>query len=244
MVAQQFIPWLAVAPGSRWLDIGCGSGTLIAEILRSQAPDEVWGADPEENFLAFARSRCTDPRCHIIKADAQSLPLDLTGFDATVSGLALNLIPDPARALSEMARATRVDRVVGVYVWDFAERMQLFRALWDAAVELDPAAAELDHGRRYGLCRPDRLQSLFEGAGLQQIEHASFDVKLAFRDFDDYWQPLLNGGGHATGYVMSLDARHRDALRDRIRAKLQPGNAGSIHLEARAWAVRGTPGTD
>jgi hypothetical protein len=41
---------------------------------------------------------------------------------------------------------------------------------------------------------------------------------------------------------MSLDEGRRAALRDRIRSKLPFRPDGSIHLVARAWAVKGTVG--
>ncbi|MEA2526243.1 MAG: hypothetical protein QOF73_3470, partial [Thermomicrobiales bacterium] len=43
----------------------------------------------------------------------------------------------------------------------------------------------------------------------------------------------------APGYAMSLDEDHRVALREKIRAALPIEPDGSIHLIARAWAVRG-----
>jgi hypothetical protein len=39
---------------------------------------------------------------------------------------------------------------------------------------------------------------------------------------------------------MSLSEDRRAVLRDRIRASLPTRDDGSIHLIARAWAVRGT----
>jgi hypothetical protein len=41
---------------------------------------------------------------------------------------------------------------------------------------------------------------------------------------------------------MSLGAEARAALRERLRASLPTRSDGSIHLEARAWAVRGRKG--
>ncbi len=60
-----------------------------------------------------------------------------------------------------------------------------------------------------------------------------------FRDFDDFWSPFLSGQAPAPGYAMSLDEARRGALRERIRSDLPIERDGSIHLIARAWAVRG-----
>jgi hypothetical protein len=36
-------------------------------------------------------------------------------------------------------------------LWDYAEGMAMMRHFWNAATTLDPAAAELDEGRRFPL---------------------------------------------------------------------------------------------
>ena len=60
-----------------------------------------------------------------------------------------------------------------------------------------------------------------------------------FRDFDDYWTPFLGGQGPAPTYTVSLDEERRAAVREGLRARLPIEADGTIHLVARAWAVRG-----
>ena len=115
----------------------------------------------------------------------------------------------------------------------------LMRHFWDAATALDPAAIELDEGRRFPLCRPDALEQLFIQAGLDDVEVRPIEVPTRFRDFDDYWSPFLGGQAPAPSYNMSLSERHRARLRDKIRSGLPIEDDGSIYLVARAWAVKG-----
>jgi hypothetical protein len=115
----------------------------------------------------------------------------------------------------------------------------MMRHFWDAAVTLAPAASALDEGRRFPLCRPEPLATLFRDAGLGEIGVRAFDVPTVFRDFDDYWTPFLGGQAPAPGYCMSLTEEGRAALRERIRSRLPIRHDGSIALIARAWAVRG-----
>ena len=129
--------------------------------------------------------------------------------------------------------------VVAAYVWDYADRMQLMRYFWDAAVALDPAAAELDEGVRFPICRPERLEALWRAAGLTEVSSRAIDVPTTFPDFDDYWSPFLGGQAPAPGYAMSLDEGRRATLRERIRSMLPIEQDGSIRLIARAWAIRG-----
>ncbi len=239
LVAREFIRWLAVPPGGRWLDIGCGTGALSETILALASPGEIRGIDPSEGFIAYGRERLRDPRVKLEVGDAQALPFEGATFDAVVSGLMLNFVPDRALALSEMARVARRGSVVATYVWDYAGEMQLMRRFWDAAVALDPAASELDEGRRCPICQPEPLAALFRDGGLGDVAARAIDVPTVFRDFDDYWSPFLGGQAPAPRYAMSLSERARAALRERLRATLPAGADGTIALIARAWAVRG-----
>jgi hypothetical protein len=138
-----------------------------------------------------------------------------------------------------MARAAKPKSVVAAYVWDYAGKMQMMRHFWNAAAALDPAARDLDEGRRFPICQPEPLRELFQNAGLREVEVRSIDIAADFRDFVDYWSPFLGGQGPAPGYAMSLSDERRAALRERIRAGLPFALDGSIPLVARAWAVRG-----
>jgi SAM-dependent methyltransferase len=240
-VAVDFLAWLDVAPASRWLDVGCGTGALSEAILHGHAPASVLGIDPSEAFLGYARQHASDPRMTLRAGDAQALPVPDAAFDAVVSGLVLNFVPDQATAAAEMRRAARRGGRVAAYVWDYAEGMQMMRRFWDAAIALDPdGAGGKDEALRFGLCRPDPLRALFDGAGLREVEVRAIEVPTLFRDFDDYWAPFLAGGAPAPAYAMGLDEEHRTALRERLRTFLPTASDGSIALAARAWAVRGT----
>jgi SAM-dependent methyltransferase len=194
--------------------------------------------DQSKEYVAYASGRVTDPRATFRVADAQALPFPNPEFDVAVSGLVLNFVPAQARTLTEMRRAVRKGGMVAVYVWDYAGEMQLMRRFWDAAVALDPAAQELDEGRRFPVCQPEPLAELFRQVGFRDVEGRAIDVPTVFRDFDDYWSPFLGGQAPAPGYCMSLTEERRAALRERIRAGLPVRHDGSIHLIARAWAVK------
>jgi len=221
------------------LDVGCGTGALAETILALAAPSEVVGIDPSSAFVAFARDRVNDPRVRFDVGDAQALQATSATFDEVVAGLVLNFVPEPDRAVSEMARVARVGGTVAAYVWDYAEGMQMMRHFWDAAGALDSRARELDEGRRFTLCKPEPLTDLFQTIGLEKVEVRALDVPTVFRDFDDYWSPFLGGQAPAPGYAMSLSQERRAALRERIRASLPTNSQGEHHLIARAWAVRG-----
>jgi SAM-dependent methyltransferase len=200
----------------------------------------VLGVDPSEAYLAAARRAAAGQPFVTAVGSATAIPAGHGEFDRVVSALVLNFVPQPEAALAEMRRITRPGGLVGAYVWDYAEGMELIRAFWDAAIALDPAAAGLDEGPRFPVCRPEPLGTLFGAAGLTDVDVAGIEVPTVFADFDDLWLPFLGGQGPAPGYCVALADDHRAALREQLRGMLAPRPDGSIALRARAWAARGS----
>ena len=239
LVAQEFVEWLDMSHGRRWLDVGCGTGALTSTVLARSSPADIVGLDPSAGFVQYAAAQVAHPHASFLVGDARALPVHDGSFDTVVSGLVLNFIPDQSAALREMGRAARTGGVVSAYVWDYPGQMQLLRLFWDTAVDLLPAARPVHEGPRFESCRPGPLQGLFVAAGLVDVDVAAIVVPTVFVDFEDFWSPFLSGQGPAPSWAMSLSDTDRSALRDALRARLPTGDDGSIHLTARAWGVRG-----
>jgi SAM-dependent methyltransferase len=240
LVAQRFLSWLAVSPACRWLDAGCGTGSLTKVILERHQPKEIIAVDSSSDFIAHSQRSITEPSVNFIVGLAQSLGLNSNSIDAVVSGLVLNFVPQPKTAILEMMRVAKPGGTIGIFLWDYADGMQMLRYFWDAAVELDHNASEFDEGVRFPLCQEGQLESLVREAGLRQVETTTIEVKTDFQDFDGYWQPFLGNVGPAPGYTMSLNQKNRQELEDRLRKSLPIDGNGSISMMARAWAVKGT----
>lgn len=100
--------WLSIPPGGVALDVGSGPGNVTAALARAAGPDGLaLGIDVSEPMLARAVSAQAGPQVGFLRADAQKLPLRDETVDAAVSIAVLQLIPDPAATLAEMARVLR-----------------------------------------------------------------------------------------------------------------------------------------
>jgi trans-aconitate methyltransferase len=51
VTAAEFLAWLHVWRGARWLDVGCGTGEVTRTILGRDAPESVHGVDPSELYI-------------------------------------------------------------------------------------------------------------------------------------------------------------------------------------------------
>lgn len=107
-VWQHPVDWLNIPPGGIALDVGSGPGTVTASLARAAGPGGLaLGIDISEPMLARAVRAESGPQVGFLRADAQRLPLRDDTVDAAVSIAVLQLIPDPAAALSEIARVLR-----------------------------------------------------------------------------------------------------------------------------------------
>lgn len=238
-MARQFLKWLDLPPGLDWVDVGCGTGALTAGILELAEPSSVRAFDLSPRYVAAAQKHVPDRRARFAEGDANAIPAPDAAFHVAVSGLMLNFVPDPERVLREMRRVVTPEGAMAVFVWDYAEGMEFIRAFWDAAVSLDPSAAESDEGVRFPLCRPDPLRQLFENVGLKAVEVQPLEIPTRFQNFDDYWAPFEGGQGPAPGYAVALNDEERGRLRTALASRLPHAADGTLPLMARAWAVRG-----
>jgi SAM-dependent methyltransferase len=239
LIARKFLDWLVVSPNGVWLDLGCGTGSLTKLILETSQPKKIISIDSSSEFISHAQQLIANPIVSFQVGQAEALEQESNSFDAVVSGIMLNFVPHPEKAVAEMIRVTKPSGTIGIFIWDYAEGMEMLRYFWDAAIELNKSANEYDEGIRFPLCKEGQLESLVKKTGLKQVETLPIGVPTRFKNFDDYWMPFLGNVGPAPSYVMSLGEKDRQNLKNKLRETLPIKQDGSISLMARAWAVKG-----
>jgi SAM-dependent methyltransferase len=112
------------------VDVGCGPGTITAD-LASLVPDgEVIGVDASVDVLLEASD--LTPETPLVAADLHELPFEGASVDAVHLHMVLQHVPDPVRALREVARIVRPGGVVAARDSDYG------------AMRWEPASPELD----------------------------------------------------------------------------------------------------
>lgn len=124
------IDWLNIPSGGVALDVGSGPGSVTASLARTAGPGGLaLGVDISEPMLARAVRAEAGPQVGFLRADAQRLPLRDHTIDAAVSIAVLQLIPDPAATLSEIARVLRPGGRLALMVPTAGRAAQLWKRL-------------------------------------------------------------------------------------------------------------------
>jgi SAM-dependent methyltransferase len=231
LLSPQLADLAGVRSGQRVLDVGCGPGALIPELVERVGAEAVSAVDPSEPFVAAARER--HPNVDVKRAAAEDLPFADDEFDAALAQLVVHFMSDPTAGVAEMRRVTRPDGVVAACVWDHAGGQGPLSPLWEAAREVDPDVH--DESGLVG-AREGDLAQLFESVGLREVEETALSVSLEHPSFEEWWEPFSLGVGPAGAYVAGLDPEQRAELRERCREALPDA---PFVLTSRAWTARG-----
>lgn len=163
----------------RGLDVGCGTGRLLA-FLHHAWPGLKWtGLDLSAPYLAEARRLIGNTaRVKLIEGAAEKLPFEDASLDLVVSSFLLHELPDGIRAgaLAEMARVLRPDGLVVLV--DSIQRGDL--PAWDGLLDLFP---HYFHEPYYADYVGGRLTDWATAAGLAviSVEHAFLSTITALR---------------------------------------------------------------
>jgi len=134
---QHPVEWLDLPPGGTALDVGSGPGNVTASLGHAAGPDGLaLGVDISEPMLARAVRSEAGSNVGFIRADAQRLPLRDNTVDAVVSLAVLQLIPNPAAALAEMARVLRPGGRLAVMVPTAGSTARFWRLLPDVGAHI------------------------------------------------------------------------------------------------------------
>src|SRR3954454_10140073 len=181
-LAPLFCDFAGVEAAVRVLDVGCGPGALVAELVRRVGAENVTAVEPAEQFVAAAQAR--NPGVDISRASAEELPFGEDEFAAALAQLVVHFMSDPVAGLAEMRRVTRRDGVVAASTWDLAGGRAPISPYWQAARDLEPNLA--DESDRAG-GREGHLVELFEAAGLRDVEQAELTATRDYETFDEWW---------------------------------------------------------
>ena len=206
--AKDFINRLGIQPGSKVLDVACGTGNLALPAARLGA--NVTGVDIAPNLLEQARANAAHEglEARFDEGDAEALPYDDASFDTVVTMYGAMFAPRPDVVAAELLRVTKPGGRIAMGNWTPAGFIgQMFKAV---GAHVTPPAG-MPSPVLWG--KDDVVRERF-GDGASDIKTTPRIVKFAFpfspaevvELFRVYYGPTLKAFG-------SLDENKQAALR-------------------------------
>ena len=235
-VGAAFLDWLGPSQGKDWLDVGCGNGAFTETIIARQNPASINAIDPSQAQIDYARTRPGCAAAQFQSGDAQSLPYDDALFDYSVMALVISFVPDPDKAVAELARVTRPGGAIAAYMWDTAGDGHPANPINTAMRALGLLVPGAPHASSAQI---ERLREIWQGAGLQSVETHVIPITIIHPDFEDFWTSNIISTGPLGSRLSALSEEETRVLRERLRLDVRHEADGLITFEARANAVKG-----
>ncbi|GGS85847.1 hypothetical protein GCM10010156_50570 [Planobispora rosea] len=184
--AAHLLPHLE--PGMSLLDVGCGPGTITADLAGRVAPGTVTAAEVTEEALGLARAeagRRGSANIAFAVADVHALDFPDDSFDVVHAHQVLQHVGDPVLALREMRRVCRPGGIVAVRDSDYAAF-----TWFPSHPELDEWMALYQKVARANGGEPDagrRLLSWARAAGFTDITATSSTWCFATPEDRQWW---------------------------------------------------------
>ena len=215
-------------PGSRVLDVACGTGN--AALLAARRFCVVTGLDfvPELLERARRRAQAEGSTIDLVEADAQAMPFPDASFDTVTSVFGVMFAPDQARAAAELLRVCRPCGTIALANWtpgSWADR------LFQTVGRFVPSPPGLAPPWRWGT--PDGVAELLGGGATIRTERRVFHQIFRSPEhmidiFGGNFGPLVHAfaavGPEGTGEL-------RDALAATI-AELDRADDGTCRVES------------
>jgi trans-aconitate methyltransferase len=190
---------LAPRPGERILDLGCGNGTLTAQIVASGAT--VTGVDASAEMVAAAREHGLDARV----MDATALTFN-SEFDAVFSNAVLHWIPEADAVLAGVFRALRAG---GRFVAELGGHTNV--AAISVAIRAVLARHQIEYARPWYYPTPAAYRARLEANGFQVVDITLFSRPTPLTTDMRGWLQTFRG---------SLFANVTTDVRDRLEAEI------------------------
>jgi FAD/FMN-containing dehydrogenase/SAM-dependent methyltransferase len=210
-------------PGTRLLDVGCGSGlTLVLAQERGAIPV---GLDISPGLLQVARERL--PGADLREGDMEHLPFGDAAFEAVIGVNAFQFAGDPQRALREAARVIRPGGRVVASLFAAPERSQ-GTVVHEAMSALSPPERAGDHAP-YALSAPGNLEAALADANLRVTDHGEVVCHWRYASMDEAVRALLCSAGGARAVQAAGHTAVREVLK-RALAQFQDPETGVVCL--------------
>ena len=206
---------LRPAPGSRILDVCCGSGaSALPAAAMVGSRGSVLGIDLAEKLLERARAKAAERglgNAEFRHGDILDLRLPADHFDAVICVFGIFFVPDMTAAVRALWQVLRPGGKLAVTTWGPRFFEPASTAFWNAVREV---RADLHKGFNAWdrISEPSELQAILADGGARNVEVVAKSGTHSISSPEAWWTAVLGSGFRGTLEQMDADARERVRL--------------------------------
>lgn len=214
---EKMIELAGLRPGSRVLDVACGTGNQTIMAARHVSPGgSVLATDNSAGMLKVATEAVKHAGLTNVETrlmDAERLTLAADSFDAVICRLALMLFSDPSKALGGMRRVVKPGGTVAVLVRSSADKNPYESIALKVVHRLGGSPPP-----PFPLSEPHLVEKTFTNAGFTRCAVHRFAVMRRFSSITEISGRIKMGGGYLLERPL---AQLNDAQREQARMEIE-----------------------
>lgn len=177
------------------------------------------GIDASEPYIEAARRRRSHPEVAYELGDVRHMPYADASFDACVSTLALDIIPEVDEVIAQMQRVTRPGGVIASGVFDFWGGFSAWALVSDTGSVLDEGFRALrDDVKAHPLARANGQAAHWRKTGLEDFAEVPIVLSFNYSSFEDYWSSFSRGPTRIAQRLTALPAEPRVEIERHVRS--------------------------
>jgi ubiquinone/menaquinone biosynthesis C-methylase UbiE len=208
--ARDLVARAGLKIGERVLDVACGTGIVVREVLPTVGPNgRVAGVDFNPAMLTVARTRIPgEAPVEWYEASAEALPFSDAAFDLILCQQGLQFFPDKPGAIREFRRVLAPGGRVALSVWRTLEHNPVQETMNEAMVRHlgTPTLAMLFSGNA------PELEALLSGSGFEDVAIEPVTMTLRFPSADRFVQLSALAGAAVSPVFAELDEAEQASL--------------------------------
>jgi len=239
---ERTVERLALRPGARVLDVGCGTGaSALPAAARVGPTGKVIGIDLAERLLEIARQKAASRNLSNVEfhfGDMERFGYPDRHFDAVVCVFAIFFVPDMAMQLRELWRMVRPDGQLAITTWLPRVMEPAASVFWSAVKELRPELY-LGFNPWDRITDPAPLRALLAEGGIVNADILAENGRQELRSPEDWWTIVV--GSSFRSIVDQMGPEMAGGLREANLAQIRSEGITSVETNVIYAAARKTP---
>lgn len=241
-LGAQAMRQLAISPGERVVDIGCGCGQTSLELAARVGPaGRIVGVDISVPMLEVARRRLGAEAGSVVefrRADAQCDDLGRAIYDAAYSRFGVMFFSDPIAAFANIRRSLKSGGRLGFVCWRSLEDNAWMREPLAAAPALPPAEPpEPAAPGPFAFADCGRVRAILDESGFSEVTIDPFDTRIGCGGVEEALDLALRVG--PLGSRMREHPQLMSSVAGAVRSVLQRfATPQGVLMPAGVWIVQ------